>query len=147
MELADFRRLLKSCGMKTTPCRLKLFNLFTTHNHALSQTEIEHNLRPNMDRVTLYRTLKGFEENGIIHRVAGLDGSANFALTTVDANNQPNHPTQHLHFCCMECKNIYCLDDPEMPAITLPDTYIVHALKMTVVGICNKCNPNNSQQD
>jgi len=95
----------------------------------------------HMDRVTLYRTLKTFEERGFIHRITGTDGSANFALTPIDWNEFcDGSAEQHIHFSCLKCKNIYCLDSPAMPEVTLPDEYKVEALNIIISGICDRCN-------
>ena len=65
----DYKQLLKSNGLKATPARLAVLEAYGAVNYALSQVDLEEQLKDQFDRVTLYRTLNAFIEAGIIHRV------------------------------------------------------------------------------
>jgi Fur family ferric uptake transcriptional regulator len=128
-------------GLKKTGYRLSILQVFFFSQNAITNAEIEQLLQLPVDRVTLYRILKVFEETGIIHRVIDINGVPKFALSihkklTDKGKTQP----QHLHFSCIKCKNIFCLDGPAIPKVTIPDTYEVHSLNMTIVGVCQNCN-------
>ena len=141
MNLRDFKILLKHCGMKTTQFRLKMFKTLSESGRALSLHEFESLMHPFNDRATLYRTLKAFVKHGIIHRIADPDGNPSYALTLGNAQQLlAGAADQHLHFCCITCKQTYCIEDPTMPEILLPDNYTVHSLNMTITGICKTCN-------
>ncbi|HEX8349604.1 MAG TPA: hypothetical protein VF598_06570, partial [Hymenobacter sp.] len=56
-------------GLRQTPVRLGVLRALQAALYALSGHEIEQLLGPGIDRITLYRTLRSFEEKGLIHRV------------------------------------------------------------------------------
>jgi Fur family ferric uptake transcriptional regulator len=137
MNIKEIKKLLKPYGLKLTLCRFKLFEIFLSKDRAITYTEILQLTEHSIDRVTVYRTLKAFEDLGVIHRVIATDGSSNYALSQADNKTNAN---QHLHFNCIKCHGVFCLDDQQVPAVSLPAAYEVHALTMTVVGICKKCS-------
>jgi len=57
--------ILKSNGLRKTHIRLEMLQIFMGSNHALSVNDLEKNLKASHDRVTIYRALNSFEENGI----------------------------------------------------------------------------------
>ena len=59
--------LLRRNNLRATPVRKDLLSVFLSAQNALSNQDIEDRLS-DVDRVTLYRTLKSFQEKGIIHR-------------------------------------------------------------------------------
>lgn len=85
-----------------------------------------------IDRVTLYRTLKSFEILGVIHRVVGVEDVTTYALLQNENNLSPADLKSHFHFCCTECNGIFCLNDYQIPRITLPNQYLIHSLNLTI---------------
>lgn len=141
MDIADFKQLLNSNGLKATLSRLKIFAVFSAHNNAITQVDIEQEMEKHADRVTLYRTLRTFERYGIIHRIIGGNGIPNFALNLSPPGRENKKPSmQHLHFSCLKCKSVYCLNDRSVPQVTLPASYEVYSLNMVVTGVCRMCN-------
>jgi Fur family ferric uptake transcriptional regulator len=141
MNLREFKLLLKRCGMKSTQFRLKLFQAFSENDRALNPHEFEVLMHPLNDRATLYRTLKAFVKYGIIHRIVDPEGNLSYALMLVSAQQLlDGEADQHLHFCCITCNQTFCIEDPLMPAVSLPQSYTVHSLNMTITGICKTCN-------
>jgi Fur family ferric uptake transcriptional regulator len=144
MNLLEFKLLLKHYGMKSTQFRLKLFHAFSENDRALNFHEFEGLMHPLNDRATLYRTLKVFVRYGIIHRIIDPDGNLGYALMLVSAQQLlDGKADQHLHFCCIACNQTFCIEDPRMPAVSLPESYTVHSLNMTITGVCKTCNDKN----
>jgi Fur family ferric uptake transcriptional regulator len=144
MNTNEIKQLLKPYGLKLTLTRLGLIEIFLCNDTALTYAELLRLTHEVFDRVSVYRTLKTFEEAGIIHRIVGGGNSPSYALSHLGKPvKEPNHP-QHLHFSCIKCNCIYCLDDQQVPSVTLPDIYEVHSLSMIVIGICRNCNQNLS---
>jgi len=140
MNTNEIRQLLKPYGLALTLPRLKLLEIFLSNDTALTYAELLRLTNDVFDRVSVYRTLKVFEDAGIIHRIVGASSSPSYALSDLGKpQKEPNHP-QHLHFSCIKCNCVYCLDDQLVPSVTLPDVYEVHSLSMIVVGICRICN-------
>ena len=60
--------LLKNFKLRSTPNRQEILELFLQRNYALSHGDIEKEIDSQLDRVTLYRTLKTFLDRGLIHK-------------------------------------------------------------------------------
>jgi Fur family ferric uptake transcriptional regulator len=144
MSMKEIKYLLKPHGLKLTLPRLKLLEIFFSNDRALTQAELLRLTEQIFDRITVYRTLKSFEEIGIIHRIVGTNGSVNYAVSDKNNTNSETLHKQHLHFSCLKCNGVYCLDDHLVPSVTLPSVYEVHSINMTVTGICSKCIENQS---
>jgi len=129
-------RLLKKHLVRATEFRLKLLSLFKANNESLSIKEIENKLG-NFDRVTLYRTLKLFNEKGVIHEVFHGGGGKRYALCK-EGCSENKHSHSHLHFHCSKCDKSFCIDD-NMPKLHLPG-YLVKNCDLNVYGLCQKCN-------
>lgn len=98
---------------------------------------LEQQLGAQFDRVTIYRTLKSFEESGLIHRVADDSDSIHYALCKEDCDEH-QHADEHVHFKCASCGHTYCLD-VHIPPVALPKNYRAHQYQVLVTGICEKC--------
>lgn len=132
-----FRHLLEKHQLKKTNARLQVLEIIAHKKSAVSQPELEQELKDAVDRVTLYRILKTFEEKGILHKVLDQHGTANYALCA--GCDEGHHHDQHLHFNCTQCNQVYCMDDIQFPAIKLPKGFSISAVMYTVLGTCNKC--------
>jgi Fur family ferric uptake transcriptional regulator len=140
MNMKQIKQLLKPHGLKLTLPRLKLLEIFLSNDKAVTHSELLRLTEDTFDRVTIYRTLKSFEDLGIIHRIVGAHSSPNYALSGAAGKAKTDdHQNQHLHFSCIKCNSVYCLDDYLVPAITLPSIYEVHSLNMIVTGVCRQC--------
>eukprot|EP01034_Spumella_vulgaris_P012465 gene12465-15870_t len=72
-------QVLKTKKMRVTPARTEVLGLFIHAPSALSHSDLEKKLGSGFDRVTLYRTLTSFLENGLIHKVPDETGAQRFA--------------------------------------------------------------------
>ena len=95
-------RLLKSFKMRSTPSRQEILRLFLRKDYALSHGDIEKEISNELDRVTVYRTLKTFLDKGIIHKVLDDEGSLKYALCSEACTNAEHHH-DHVHFKCTIC--------------------------------------------
>ena len=64
----DTEHKLASKNTKPTSMRILVYDFLASQQAALSLSEIEAHFE-QADRVTLYRTLKTFEEKGIVHSI------------------------------------------------------------------------------
>lgn len=129
--------ILKKHSLRKTHLRAELIRLLQGSGHAVSQPELERTLGDISDRVTLYRALKSFEENGIVHRVFDNNGTARYALC--DECHSHRHEDRHVHFNCEKCEHVFCLEGVDVPSFSLPPGYEVHDVQLVVKGICNQC--------
>jgi len=140
MEVENIKNILKEHRLKLTSPRSKVLEVLFSSDRALTYSEIMATCARTVDRVTVYRTLKLFEEIGLIHRITGVNDMPNYALSIrADGTPQPIHQ-QHLHFYCTCCQGVFCLQDHDLPALELPERYQVHSMNLTITGLCSACN-------
>jgi Fur family ferric uptake transcriptional regulator len=93
-----------------------------------------------VDKVTLYRTLKTFEENKLIHSIDDGTGSIKYALFIDQCQcSLESLENLHVHFLCSNCKLTYCLNEIPIPEINLPSCFTLDSINMVVKGICSNC--------
>ena len=132
------KELLKEHKLRVTSIRSDVVNVFLKKDIALSQAEVEESLEVS-DRVTVYRTLKSFLENGIIHKVLDDQGGAKYALCKEDCHGD-RHSHEHIHFKCAECQTTSCLDGVKVPKINLPSGFVSFESNLLITGVCDKCS-------
>ncbi|MDR1481026.1 MAG: transcriptional repressor [Synergistaceae bacterium] len=128
--------MLKAASLKVTPLRIKVLDRLMIGAQPLSHAEIQVML-PDIDRVTLYRTLSTFVDADIAHQVQGLDGMWRFCAHVRDGSGCPGN---HAHFLCLSCGIMVCLTDQAMPRINVPEGCIVSGKQMVVYGKCRNCS-------
>ncbi len=138
MSVSSTIKILEKNNLRKTTIRKQVLSLFLNYDYALSNQFIEKELSP-IDRVTLYRTLRTFEDKGVIHKA--LDGSdtIKYALCAEDCTHH-FHKDNHIHFHCEICGNTLCLDDLETPKLPALKGFKVKNTYFVQVGICDKCN-------
>ncbi|WP_207425730.1 Fur family transcriptional regulator [Pedobacter sp. SYSU D00535] len=134
-----FDQLLEKNNLKKTQPRLSVLKVLASRKTATSQPALEEILGAEIDRVTLYRVLRTFEEKGIIHKVIDLNGTANYA-TCDESCTEHAHDDRHVHFNCTHCLHVYCLDSLHIPALTMPAGFTASQMNLIVYGICEECN-------
>ena len=142
MLTADHRlsQLLTSHGLRTTPVRVAILQVLVDSPFALSGHEIEQQLPPPTDRITLYRALKYFEAKGLIHQVLDTTNVVRYAACSVECGAH-GHFDNHVHFKCTSCQRIYCLRQVPIPSVRLPHQFEAHARDYLLVGTCGACQP------
>jgi len=103
---------------------------------AISLADLEQHFE-KADKVTLYRTLKTFEENKLIHSIDDGSGSVKYALCKETCLCHPED--LHVHFLCTKCRQTYCLTDLPVPAVNLPVQFSIKSVNMVIKGICANC--------
>ena len=131
------KRLLNK-HINPTAMRVLVLELLENQQHAISLTEMEHRLAP-ADRTTIYRTLKTFEEKGLIHSIDDGTGVPKFALCIEDCDAVGHHDL-HLHFYCTRCESTFCLPNTHIPKLQLPRNYQVQDMQLIVKGLCDRCS-------
>ena len=133
----DVVTLLKHHDLRLTQVRKEVLSVFLKKEQALSQGDIEENVG-QIDRITLYRTLRSFEDNGLIHRAIDGTDKLRFALC-VDLCDKENHKHNHAHFHCEKCTKTICLNGVEFPKIIHPAGFKVKETYYVMQGVCSKC--------
>ncbi len=129
--------LLKEHRLRITQTRQQVLSQFlAAGNHALANADIESQLE-DIDRITLYRTLKTFEESGLIHGTVDAKGKQKYALCT-DCDEH-HHSDNHPHFHCSVCGQTTCLETVGVPPVKVPTGYQVSDLQIVLSGVCIRC--------
>lgn len=138
MKYSELRHILKNHKLRITDCRMDVLEFFLDQKKALSMKNLEDHFK-GYDRVTLYRTLNSFTENGVLHKIPDDSGFATYGVchTTCDSDE---HHHNHMHFKCDDCGNIECLDE-HLPTVKLSG-YRIREANMILNGICKTCGEN-----
>ena len=129
--------ILQRYKLRNTEIRREILSLFLDTDYALSHQYIEKKLEAKFDRVTLYRTLKAFEESGLVHRIANDKETIEYALCKDDCHAENHkHSDNHAHFLCEICQKTYCLDSVGIPDFHIPMGFKAKEFQLLVNGIC-----------
>lgn len=133
----ELENILISNQVNPTAMRLLVLEYLLKQTVAISLNDLEIEL-DRADRITLYRTLKTFEANGIIHTIKDGTEVAKYALCADECSNEL-HADMHVHFYCINCKELYCLPKVKIPEIKLPGKFDLQEISLVARGICNTC--------
>lgn len=130
--------LLKSHELRKTSIRQQVLQIFMDAvPQALSSQDIENQLN-KVDRVTLYRTLKSFEDAGLVHLAIDGSGKQKYALCSSGCTVH-HHTDQHAHFYCNKCNQTICLDQVSLPPVKVPEQFKVDDAQLVLSGTCKDC--------
>jgi len=138
--IIDIENKLKVKDINPTAMRLLVLEFLTRQNAAISLNDLERGMAPS-DRITLYRTLKTFEEKGLVHSIEDGTGATKYALCEEDCDGE-NHHDLHVHFYCNTCRETFCLPNTKIPDISLPINFFRQEMNLIIKGICDQCNPS-----
>lgn len=128
--------------IKPTAMRLLVLDYLAKQSTAVSLTDIE-NAFDKSDRVTLYRTLKTFEDSALIHSIADGTGATKYALCQEGC--ECNYPSDiHLHFYCEKCQRTFCLPGVKLPSLLMPDKFSLDHVSLVGRGTCDHCKTDNA---
>lgn len=131
-------RLLETHGIRVTAMRLLIYKFLVEKQVAVSLSDIENNFE-KADRTTLYRTIKTFEEKGIVHQIDDGSSITKYALCEKGCNCEIETDL-HLHFHCNNCNETVCLTEHKIPQIKVPEGFVSENVNLVVKGICDKCS-------
>ena len=136
--MKDSALLIQLKNRKITPTAMRLLVLdeLSKSEVAMSMGDLEFAL-DSADRVTIYRTLKKFEENGLVHTIEDGTGSLKYALCESNCTCTPEFT--HAHFHCNACNQTYCLRNIHIPDFTLPKNFKIEQSSVMLKGICDHC--------
>ena len=134
----DLSEQIREKGLKVTPSRLNVIQVLKGSHLAYSHSELE-SLFSKMDRVTLYRILKDFEDAGLVHKIVDMEGVTRFALCSHSCPGE-QHDDNHVHFCCQSCHKMFCLEKVHAPVVKIPRGFKAAGLQTVIYGLCEQCN-------
>jgi len=128
---------LSTRGIRPTAMRILVLKYLTDLGHTTSLVDLEHHFLES-DRSTLFRTLKTFEENGIIHKIEDGTGVIKYGLCTETCSCSLKD--QHFHFYCEKCDETFCLNHMKIPTLELPKNFLLKQSNLVLKGVCSNCN-------
>jgi len=120
---------------RNTKAKAEILKFINSSTRAVSHLDIQKSLGEFCDRVTIYRVLERLTEEKSIHRIVNVDGVINYASCSSCA---AHHTHNHVHFSCINCKELSCLENNEI-TLTLPEGYQFKEAFLTVSGVCKEC--------
>jgi Fur family transcriptional regulator, ferric uptake regulator len=127
--------VLSNNRLKKTKPRIAILEALSGNHCPLNVEEIYRKCPvKTLDLATIYRTLRAFEDIGLVQRIDFGDGSARFELRTDDHH--------HHHVICRSCKKVEKLPDCGISSLEKTVTRlgyqsVTHSLEF--FGLCRKC--------
>ena len=121
---------------RNTTSKQLVLKLLESSASALSQDILEERIKGKMDRVTIYRVLNRFCEDGLVHKFISDEGKHYYALCK--GCSKDHHSHDHIHFRCLNCEKVECLPVTVRPR--LPEGYRAMIGNYWISGYCQQCN-------
>ena len=135
--MSESEKILDQKGLRITAMRLLVLEQLLLQQTPSGLNALQTAL-PRADRVTIYRTLKTFSENGIVHPIENGTAEVKYALCKAFCTAS-KHLDKHPHFHCQKCQRIICLETLQVPELAYPKGYQAQEVSVTVKGICANC--------
>jgi Fur family ferric uptake transcriptional regulator len=117
---------------------VRVLDALRAANQPLSHAEMEAALASDseaaIDRVTLYRILDSLVTSGLALKAVDTRGIFRYSSSGAQQQHQ-----QHLHFRCLGCAGVFCLNVPPPKPPKLPRGFRLAAISFDVSGTCARC--------
>ena len=137
--MIDSKLVLSQYGINKTIFRTELLDLFYKSQKSFSVEGLLEVFSNSVNKVTIYRALKHFENKGLIHKVPDKDGLHKYALCRDKECSINLHNHNHGHFVCFNCNQTFCLDEIKFPEVKCLKGFHIQSLKLIVEGYCEDC--------
>lgn len=126
-------KLLTEHGIRPTSVRILVWKTISKMHDAFSLADLEAKLL-SVDRSSIFRALTLFAEEELLSTVDDGSGQKKYCLATHTGS------VNHIHFTCTQCGRTQCLKSTPIPAIELPDDYVIQHTSYVVHGLCPLCS-------
>jgi Fur family ferric uptake transcriptional regulator len=133
--------ILRKHGKRITEPRIRLLGYLINNPKAHTLSEIEERFGNQIDRVTIYRSLKIFISIGVVMKFINSKATPFFIYKDKNKENVSPHP----HMRCVHCDRIICL--PALPGDYLQclDKYKIDPSQFYAEGVCQDCSTDEKQ--
>lgn len=135
--IKEFETTLSKKNIRPTAMRLLVLETLSYLKAAISLSELEKSFEKS-DRITLYRTLKTFQEKGLVHSIDDGTGAPKYALCEEGCECDMEKDL-HVHFHCRICNETFCMPKYKIPEIELPVKFKAEEANLVVKGVCANC--------
>jgi len=142
-EHCNAAEMLKNSGLSRTTQRLSVLNILLRGERPLNAREILDLCHDNkMNRVTVYRMMESFRNEGIVRELPTESGVKYFEIACM---HNPVHP----HFYCRDCGAMSCLGPLTATDIwewfAKPHAFRIDHISVNITGLCENCSKNNAK--
>lgn len=120
MKQADgalFRELIRQAGLRSTRARVAILERLTASSRPLTHAQITDELESHgFDKATIYRGLIEMAEAGLLTRLELGDHVWRYEFR----RSHKEEEAAHLHFLCVDCGRIDCLDGTSVATALAP---------------------------
>lgn len=134
---AVMKTLLKQAGLRATPARIATLTMLSQSSKPLSHAEVSDELKNlGVDKTTVYRNLNDLVGANLLRRAELGDHIWRFEL----ANHHDEACSPHPHFVCIDCGDVFCIDEKYLQARDFQlENQTVTVKEVLVRGHCNNC--------
>ncbi len=130
----NYQKLLKDYNLSLTNQRIKLLSVLSGFGYAMTEKEIEQQMKGCCNKTTIYRNLASLVEKKIVHRIIS-EEAIRYKFVNIDKQEDYDH----VHFQCKNCSTIYCMNEIPVQEYTLPDGFRRLENQFLILGICKSC--------
>jgi Fur family ferric uptake transcriptional regulator len=134
----EIRDRIRDAGLRATPGRLATYQVLRAASSPLTHSDVVAKLELlGLDRATVYRNLMDLTEAGLVSRSDHGDRTWRFEL-----GNEGHHPADHVHFVCIDCGDVACLDGVDVKLSTshsAPRSVTERNVEVQLRGRCDNC--------
>ncbi len=135
----EFKHILRKGGLKATSARVAILETLKAVKKPMSAQAIFEMLAKDLDRATVYRTVKSLKEKGIIVPIDLRHNHAHYEFANL---------AEHHHLICIKCGRVedvhHCgLEEAQSKVLRSSKHFAKiteHALEF--YGVCRKCDRN-----
>lgn len=128
---------IRSSGLKVTPRRKAIIELFMSRDTHLTPEEVWGTLSKQFKQCGLpsvYRNLESLVECGVLTRILQFDRQKHYGLCTCRDGKH------HHHIVCVKCGRIDEIDECALEHTTRLKGYQVISHYVQINGICSQCH-------
>lgn len=125
---------LEEHGIRPTAVRILVWRKLSGKKGAFALKDVEEWL-PEMDRSSIFRTLRLFTEHNLLHELEDGMGQCKYCLCRCGDEEHRGH----IHFTCTRCGRTYCFADQLIPPATLPEGFSMQEAEYLIKGTCASC--------
>lgn len=141
MERDQIEHVFEHKGVRLTAVRQLVWKTVSSFDFVFSLGDIEAAI-PSLDKSSVFRTLKTFEEHEMLHPVDDGTGVQKYCVCDCDdegCDAHHHHHSFHVHLTCENCHKTFCLKSQKVPEVTIPSGFIVESVSYVVKGLCPSC--------
>jgi Fur family ferric uptake transcriptional regulator len=140
MKSEECEALLVAHGVKPTANRIVVAKALAEAGRPMSLSELEYKIL-SIDKSGVFRALTLFREHHLVHVIEDGGDGVRYELCHSHDDHRSDDD-QHVHFYCESCHRTFCLTDTPIPAVSLPDDFLLYSINYMAKGICPQCRKN-----